>query len=284
MDRSDSIYAIDMRTGQFVWSNQFHKGDVFELNCPVVAGPGRTDGPRDADVLSPPVMWTAGGIDMIGVGSKGGLYRAVNRENGKFVWEQQISKATGLGGIQAGSAYAEGFVYVVGFEGMDDKFSDIQFDNVNRTSTNCNQIFSKYRNAFFSTFSPFFWADVQDTGKDSDPSTGMQLIVWKLRAEDGHMIWKKVLKEGAAMRHVTVVSDILLVTTTSGKLIILSTNDGRKLFEYQTLDLNDKFNLSIGKPLHAAMNAGAVVSDGMVYLGYGNQNEPSGGIVALKLG
>ena len=77
----------------------------------------------DADVLSPPVLFTArtadGRIrDLVGAGSKGGLYRVVDRSTGETVWERQISKRTGLGGIQAGTAYANGVVYVAGFEGL----------------------------------------------------------------------------------------------------------------------------------------------------------------------
>ena len=49
VDRSDSLYAIDIETGAFVWTNQFHAGDVFNLNAPVSTGPNQPDGPRDAD-------------------------------------------------------------------------------------------------------------------------------------------------------------------------------------------------------------------------------------------
>lgn len=35
VDRSDSLYAMEFNTGEFVWTNQFHVGDVFNLNAPV---------------------------------------------------------------------------------------------------------------------------------------------------------------------------------------------------------------------------------------------------------
>ena len=89
IDRSDSLYAIDYNTGQFVWSNQFHNGDVFNLNDPVSTGPNRVDGPRDADVLSPPVLYSVytngAWRDLAGNGSKGGLFRAVDRDSGETV-------------------------------------------------------------------------------------------------------------------------------------------------------------------------------------------------------
>jgi polyvinyl alcohol dehydrogenase (cytochrome) len=287
IDRSDSLYAIDYRTGKFVWVNQLHRGDVFDLNNPVPTGPGRTDGPRDADVLSPPVLFTArtadGRVrDLVGGGSKGGLYRVVDRATGQTVWERKISKATGLGGIQGGAAYANGVVYVAGFEGIDDGFSDANFN----TPT------SKFFNAFFATFSPAFWADVEDTADDGRDDTGMQTNVYALDAGTGQPLWRFAdtgldhlqLRAGAVMRHVSVANGLLFVTLTSGQLRVFDTRNGRQLYSDQTLDLNQRFNLGLGKAHHASMNAGTLIADGMVYVPYGSQNNPSGGILAYRVG
>ncbi len=287
IDRSDSLYAIDYRTGKFVWVNQLHKGDVFDLNNPVSAAPNQVNGPRDADVLSPPVLFSARTSDgrqrdLVGGGSKGGLYRVVDRATGETIWQRQISKSTGLGGIQAGAAYANGILYVAGFEGIDDGFSDANFD----TPT------SKYKNAFFATFSPAFWADVEDVSDDGMAITGMQTKVYALDARTGKSIWKfkntgkdyLELKAGAAMRHVSVANKLLYVTTSSGLLSVFNTIDGEMLFQDQTGDLNVIFNLGLNKPHHASMNAGTVVSDGMVYVPYGAQNNPSGGMFAYRVG
>ena len=286
VDRSDSVYAIDYTTGKFLWVNQLVAGDVFNLNTPTPAGPAAPH-PVDADVLSPPVMFTArgpdGGLhDMVGAGSKGGLYRVVDRVTGATMWERQISKRTGLGGIQGGAAYANGVLYVAGFEGIDDGFSDANFDAPG----------SKYLNAFFATFSPAFWADVEDVREDGMPGTGMQTKVYALDAGTGKSIWKIAatgldyvnLKAGAAMRHVSVANGLLYVTTSSGQLFVLGTADGKQLFTDQTLDLNVKFNLGLGKPHHASMNAGTVISNGMAYVAYGAQNNPSGGMIAYSVG
>ncbi|WP_230969762.1 outer membrane protein assembly factor BamB family protein [Nitrogeniibacter aestuarii] len=285
VDRSDAIYAIDYRTGAFVWVNQLHVGDVFDLNNPTPAGPGSP--PTDADVLSPPVLFTARTADgtrrdLVGCGSKGGLYRVVDRVTGETVWERWISKPTGLGGIQAGSAYADGVVYVAGFEGIDDGFSDANFDAPN----------SRFLNAFFATFSPVFWADVEDVSDDGLAITGMQTKVYALDAGTGEPLWSPpdtgldhvVLKAGAALRHVSVANGLLYVTTSSGQLFVLNARNGRQLFTDQTLDLNQEFPLGLGKPHHASMNAGTVISNGMVYVPYGAQNNPSGGMLAYKIG
>jgi len=284
LDRSDSIYALDILTGEFIWSNQLHVGDVFDLNNPVSTGPNMPDGPRDADVLSPPILYTrrvnGHKIDFVADGSKGGLFRAINRATGETVWERKISKATGIGGIQAGAAYSKGVIYVAGFEGIDDEFSDANFNTPS----------SKFANAFFATFSPSFWADVEDTSDDGLVDTGMRIKLYALDAKTGESIWSfddgrdfVELNEGASLRHVSTARNLVYVTTSSGKLIVLNKHNGDILFEDQTVDLNQQQGLGLSKPHHASMNAGTIIADGMLYVPYGAQNNPSGGIIAYEI-
>jgi outer membrane protein assembly factor BamB len=286
IDRGDSLYAIDYDTGDFVWTNQFFHNDVFDLNNPVSTGPNNPDGPRDADVLAPPILFSARvhhqWRDLAGDGSKGGLFRVVDRDTGETLWERQISKATGIGGIQAGAAVANGVVYVAGFEGIDDGFSDAQFGTSLDTGL--------YANAFFATFSPAFWADVEDTADDNDPATGMRVKVYALNAATGRSLWQfphgvdyVELLAGAALRHVSVTHNLVFVTTSSGELFVLNAYNGKTLFTDQTPDLNEVFDLGLGKPHHASMNGGTVIADSMVFVPYGAQNNPSGGIIAYEI-
>lgn len=285
IDRSDSLYAIDYETGEFVWTSQFHVGDVFDLNDPVSTGPTNPDGPRDADVLSPPILFTARvrgrQRDLAGDGSKGGRFRVVDRDTGETIWQREISHNTGIGGIQAGAAVADGVVYVAGFEGIDDGFSDAQFGVSLNTGL--------FPNAFFATFSPAFWADVEDTREDNDVATGMRVKVYALDAATGRSRWHfpggvdyVELLAGAALRHVSVANGLVFVTTSSGQLFVLSARTGRILFTDQTPDLNEVFNLGLGKPHHASMNGGTVIANGMVFVPFGAQNNPSGGIYAYE--
>ena len=286
VDRSDSLYAIDYDTGEFVWTSQFHTGDVFNLNDPVSTGPTNPDGPRDADVLSPPILFTAKvrghWRDLAGDGSKGGLFRVVDRDTGDTVWERKISKPTGIGGIQAGAAVANGVVYVAGFEGIDDGFSDAQFGTSLDTGL--------FPNAFFATFSPAFWADVEDSRDDGDAATGMRIKVYALDAATGRSRWHfshsvdyVELRAGAALRHVSVANGMVFVTASSGRLFVLNARTGRTLFTDQTPDLNDVFDLGLGKPHHASMNGGAIIANGKVFVPFGAQNNPSGGIYAYQV-
>lgn len=286
VDRSDSLYAIDIETGEFVWTNQFHTGDVFNLNAPVSTGPNQPDGPRDADLLTPPILFRARvhghWRDLAGNGSKGGLFRVCDRDTGETVWERQISQPTGIGGIQAGAAVARGVIYVAGFEGIDDGFSDAQFGTSLATGL--------FPNAFFATFSPAFWADVEDTSDDDDVATGMRVKVYALDAATGRSRWRfrhgrdyAELLAGASLRHVSVTRDLVFVTTSSGKLIALNARNGRVAFDDQTPDLNDMFDLGLGKPHHASMNGGTIIADDMIYVPFGAQNTPSGGIYAYEV-
>lgn len=281
VDRSDSLYAIDYDTGEFVWTNQFHNGDVFNLNAPVGTGPNNPDGPRDADVLSPPVLYEVDSRPLAAVGSKGGIYRSVDRRTGETVWTRDISKRTGIGGVQAGGAFADGVLYVAGFEGIDDGFSDAQFGSATVTG--------KFPNAFFATFSGSFWADVEDVDIDDDPATGMRVKVYALDAETGASLWNVggddfvELLAGASLRHVSVANGVVFVSTSSGQLFALDAADGSILFTDQTPDLNEEFDLGIGKPHHASMNAGAVIARGRVYAAFGAQNNPSGGVYVYEV-
>ncbi len=201
---------------------------------------------------------------------------------GETVWQRQISKPTGIGGIQGGAAVADGIIYVAGFEGIDDAFSDAQFGVSLDTGL--------FANAFFATFSPAFWADVEDTRPDDDPATGMRIKVYALNTENGESLWHfpdgkdyVELLAGASMRHVSVANGLLFVASTSGRLFVLDVRNGEVLFTDQTPDLNEVFGLGLGKPHHASMNAGSLIHDGMVYVPYGAQNIPAGGIIAYEV-
>jgi len=177
---------------------------------------------------------------------------------------------------------ADGVVYVAGFEGIDDGFSDAQF-GVSLDTGN-------FANAFFATFSPAFWADVEDTAPDDDPATGMRIKVYALDARNGKSQWHfpggrdhVELLAGSALRHLAVENGLLFVTSSAGRLFVLDTRKGEILFTDQTPDLNELFDLGLGKPHHASMNSGTLINKGMAYVPYGAQNHPSGGIIAYEV-
>jgi polyvinyl alcohol dehydrogenase (cytochrome) len=91
---TDSLLAIDYRTGELRWSQQFTYPDVFSAGNPTG---------KDADVGASPNLWTVAGRDFVGAGDKGGTFHALDRETGKVVWEKQLTPGSVFGG-QIGSA------------------------------------------------------------------------------------------------------------------------------------------------------------------------------------
>jgi polyvinyl alcohol dehydrogenase (cytochrome) len=69
-DYTEALFAVDLGTGEPVWSYQPH--------------PPNTD---DTDLPGAPNLFSADDHDLVGIGSKDGRYYAVDRESGELVWE-----------------------------------------------------------------------------------------------------------------------------------------------------------------------------------------------------
>jgi hypothetical protein len=118
----------------------------------------------------------------------------------------------------------------------------------------------------------------------------MRIKVYALDAASGASRWSGPngadyieLEAGAALRHVSTANGLVFVTASSGQLFVLSEADGHLLFTDQTADLNQLFSLGLGKPHHASMNGGVIISSGQVYVPYGAQNNPSGGLLVYEI-
>jgi polyvinyl alcohol dehydrogenase (cytochrome) len=92
----DSLVAIQVETGDIVWSTQFTYPDVFSQGHPIG---------KDADVGASPNLWTVDGRDLVGAGDKGGTFHAVDRETGEIVWETELAPGSFLGGEIGSAAY-----------------------------------------------------------------------------------------------------------------------------------------------------------------------------------
>jgi polyvinyl alcohol dehydrogenase (cytochrome) len=114
---SDSLIALDYRTGTIKWSQQYTKDDVFVLT--------RIQGP-DADIGATPNLFKVKGVDAVGVGDKAGNYAVFNRETGEPLWPgeslvdggaprpgfKKVSKGSAQGGFMDSAAYANGVLYM----------------------------------------------------------------------------------------------------------------------------------------------------------------------------
>lgn len=114
-DLFDSIIAFDLKTGAVRWATGTIAFDNWTVacfgqttsqpNCPDPSSP-------DADFGSGPNLFTAGNTTLVGAGTKGGTYWALDAATGKIVWATQVGPGGIFGGIEWGSAVADGHVYV----------------------------------------------------------------------------------------------------------------------------------------------------------------------------
>lgn len=85
---TEAMFALDLRTGEPVWSYQPHEPNNDDL-----------------DFAGSPNVFTAGGTDLVGLGNKDGHYYAVDRAIGEMAWEVE---ATEPGVNEPGSNFSTG--------------------------------------------------------------------------------------------------------------------------------------------------------------------------------
>ncbi|NGO76308.1 PQQ-binding-like beta-propeller repeat protein [Streptomyces sp. YC504] len=102
---SDSLVAIDYRTGKIAWHHQYTPDDVFSDAAPYG---------KDADLGAAPNLFTINGRRVVGCGDKGGSYKAFDAKTGQLVWSRKLVEGTQLGGIEHTTAYADNTIYAVG--------------------------------------------------------------------------------------------------------------------------------------------------------------------------
>ncbi|MGB2694581.1 MAG: PQQ-binding-like beta-propeller repeat protein [Dehalococcoidia bacterium] len=100
-DTSDSIFALDLETGDVLWNTQLTEGDVFTIGNPQS---------EDTDFGTNPILFKAE-IDgtmrpVVGAGQKSGMFWVLDRETGEVVWNVQVSDGSPLiGGVFNNGAF-----------------------------------------------------------------------------------------------------------------------------------------------------------------------------------
>jgi len=92
---TDALLAIDYETGDLVWHQQFTENDVWDL----FTGTG-----PDADIGASPTLMTVDGQDLVLVGSKGAIFKAMDRDTGDIAWERTLGPNSTLGGVMTSGA------------------------------------------------------------------------------------------------------------------------------------------------------------------------------------
>jgi polyvinyl alcohol dehydrogenase (cytochrome) len=112
---SDAILALDLKTGELLWSKQLTENDAFNNGCAV---PPRTNCPasagQDFDFGQPPILVSLSqGKRALVIAQKSGMVHAVDPdEKGRILWQTRAGAGGLLGGSQWGSASDGQKVYV----------------------------------------------------------------------------------------------------------------------------------------------------------------------------
>ena len=112
---SDSIVALDLKTGAVRWNYQATGNDMWNAACGYSAGGGNCpdDAGPDYDFGSAPIMARgADGHDYVLAGQKSGILYAVDPDTGALRWKKQVGRGGVFGGIHFGIAAEGGKVFV----------------------------------------------------------------------------------------------------------------------------------------------------------------------------
>ena len=109
---SDSVMALDLKTGQVAWSRQMTANDAYNSAC----GDRATDCPPengpDFDFGSSALLVKAGNRDLVVAGQKSGVVYALDpSKKGEIVWQARVGKGGVNGGVQWGMASDDRHVY-----------------------------------------------------------------------------------------------------------------------------------------------------------------------------
>jgi polyvinyl alcohol dehydrogenase (cytochrome) len=108
-DLSDSVVALDLKTGRVIWSKQITSGDVYSGGCrrnQEECGP-------DFDFGSSAILVSQnGGKQLLLAGQKSGVVNALDPDKkGEIVWQTRVGIGGTNGGVQWGMATDGEFVY-----------------------------------------------------------------------------------------------------------------------------------------------------------------------------
>ena len=251
---SDAVLAMDLDTGEVLWSKQMTAGDLFnmscitptKLNCPDPQGP-------DFDIgTSAALVTLSGGRRALVFGQKTGEVHAIDPDaEGRLLWTTRIGRGGILGGIQWGHAADDRFVYA--------SLSDIAF---------LDEGMGDYRTLV------------------ADPKAGGGLFALDLAT--GKRAWHappapcgdRKACTPAQMSAIAVVPGVVFAGSMDGVLRAHASTDGKLLWEFDTIRDFETVNGLFGKGGSMAGGGPAIV-DGMLYVnsGYGLWGGRAGNIL-----
>jgi polyvinyl alcohol dehydrogenase (cytochrome) len=252
-DMSDAVVAMDLKTGRIVWSKQVTPGDVYSGAC---TG-GKCPGPDHDFGSSVIIEKLPNGRDVLLAGQKSGVVYALDPERkGEILWQTRVGKGGTNGGVQWGMASDGQRVYAA--------VSDV-------------------------ARKPSPGAIIQ-VGLPLDPTQGGGLSA--LRIDTGERAWYSPPSACGARPNcspaqpsaVTAIPGVVFSGSVDGHLRAFATEDGRVLWDFDTVRDYETVNGVRGKG-GSLDGAGPVVVGGLLFVNSGYaRNGGIAGNVLLAFG
>ena len=236
-DMSDSVLALDVKTGRIVWSKQVTPGDVFGGAC----SGGKCPGPDYDFGSSVLIEKLPDGREVLLAGQKSGVVYALDpNRKGEILWQTRVGKGGTNGGVQWGMASDGQKVYAA--------VSDL------------------VRKAPPGT--------ILQVGLPPDPTQGGGLTA--LRISDGQKVWYAAPQpcgpvpvcSPAQPGAVTAIPGVVFSGSDDGHLRAFATEDGRVLWDFNTVREYKTANGVHGKG-GSLDGAGPVLVGGMLFVNSG---------------
>ena len=237
---SDAILALDLATGKIMWSHQATSGDAFNSACMTgVNGPNCPEGGGpDFDFGSPVlIVKTPRGRDLLLAGQKSGVVHALDPgKNGEIVWQTRVAKGGVIGGVQWGMA-------------------------------------SDGQNVYAASSDAIFVTRNQVRSLDRDAGGGLTA----LRLNNGSKAWtvepakcdpQAIGCSPAQSAAVTAIPGVVFSGSMDGHLRAYSTEDGRVLWDFNTIREYSTVNGVAGKG-GALDGPGPVIVNGLMLVNSG---------------
>jgi polyvinyl alcohol dehydrogenase (cytochrome) len=239
---SDSVIAIDMDSGQKLWSRQFTPRDLRNSGCVAERKDNCPDQPGDDyDFGAPPILESlADGRDIRVLAQKSGVVYALDpARQGRLLWKIRIGRGGPLGGIEWSGAADHRYAYF--------PLSDFKFDN------------PRAGGGLFAL----------------DLRTGRQ--VWRADAATPACLGRFGCS-AAQMAPPTAIPGVIFSGSLDGHLRAYDIRDGSVLWDFNTAQ---EFHTTNGiRALGGSLNgAGPAIVDGVLYVNTGYTNAMDGNVL-----
>jgi polyvinyl alcohol dehydrogenase (cytochrome) len=251
-ETSDAFMAFDADSGAAAWSRQITPGDAYTVSCPSGVNCPKARGP-DLDFGSSAVLADLPhGKRILVAGQKSGIVTALDPDRGgEILWQKMVGAGGKLGGVQWGVAVDQGKVYVA--------VSDVRFSIVAPYSTPGAQVSPLNPKMAFLL----------------DSHAGGGLLA--LRLDTGEEVWRTPHPgcgdvpgcSPAESSAVTAIPGLVFSGGLDGRLRAYSAEDGRIVWDVDTKGDYQTVN-GVAANGGSIDGGGAVVVDGLVYIGSGS--------------